>query len=97
LERFLVLKKDTNTGIATEPTDEYLSKIEIVAVSMTRSESKTRNKETGRSEKPFVTTEAVNVLWIEWENSIAYRRAAGSVQKKHWEQLELEDLDLVLG
>ena len=64
---------------------------------MTRVDSKTWNQEAERAEKPFRVNEVVNVLWIEWENDIAYRRAAGYVGKQNWQQLEREDVDLVLG
>ncbi|KAJ0114268.1 hypothetical protein J7T55_010656 [Diaporthe amygdali] len=38
-----------------------------------------------------------NVLWIKWEDGIAYRRGVGRVTKETWESMELEDVDLVLG
>jgi hypothetical protein len=41
--------------------------------------------------------EFVNVLWIEWEEGIAYRKAYGRVMKSAWETQELELIDLVLG
>ncbi|KAH7068952.1 heterokaryon incompatibility protein-domain-containing protein [Paraphoma chrysanthemicola] len=94
---FLRSKVSTSLAILADPTDGSLSKIEIVALSMTRNDSKTWNKEASRYEKPFTTTEVVNVLWVEWENGVAYRKAAGLVWKEHWELLELEDIDLVLG
>ncbi|XPT00690.1 hypothetical protein M3J09_009841 [Ascochyta lentis] len=94
LGRILISKEDMNMA---NSTDEDPSKIEVVAVSMTRSDRKTWNQEASRCEKPFFTTEVVNVLWIEWENNIAYRKAAGVVEKEYWEQLILDDVDLVLG
>lgn len=42
--------------------------------------------------------EAYAVLWVEWANGIAYRRASGRVEKKAWDQHpQLETIDLVLG
>lgn len=38
-----------------------------------------------------------NVLWVEWEDGIAYRRGVGRVKREIWESMELEDIDLVLG
>jgi hypothetical protein len=41
--------------------------------------------------------EFVNVLWVEWEDGIAYRKAYGRVMKSAWEAQNLESIDLVLG
>ncbi|KAF7538221.1 hypothetical protein G7Z17_g12676 [Cylindrodendrum hubeiense] len=38
-----------------------------------------------------------NVLWVVWEDGIAYRRGVGRVKKSVWEGLEKEDISLVLG
>ncbi len=37
------------------------------------------------------------VMWIEWENAIAYRKAVGTVYKPVWENQVREDVDIVLG
>ena len=37
------------------------------------------------------------VMWIEWENAIAYRKAVGTVYKTVWEKQVREDVDIVLG
>jgi hypothetical protein len=37
------------------------------------------------------------VLWIEWVEGIAYRKALGRVEKRAWESLALEDIDVILG
>jgi hypothetical protein len=41
--------------------------------------------------------EYYNVMWIEWEDGIAYRRAVGRVYKEAWEALDLEEVDVLLG
>lgn len=38
-----------------------------------------------------------NVLWIEWEDGIAYRKALGRVFKEAWDRQDLEETDIVLG
>jgi hypothetical protein len=38
-----------------------------------------------------------NVLWVEWQDGIAYGKAYGRVMKIAWECQELEWIDLVLG
>lgn len=37
------------------------------------------------------------VLWVEWIDGIAYRRASGIVDKDAWEGHDLEDVHLVMG
>ncbi|KAK8232554.1 heterokaryon incompatibility protein-domain-containing protein [Phyllosticta capitalensis] len=41
--------------------------------------------------------ERYQVLWIKWEDEVAYRLATGHVDKEAWENLELEEISLVLG
>jgi hypothetical protein len=41
--------------------------------------------------------EYYNVLWIEWEDGIAYRKALGRVMKEAWERQGLEEADILLG
>jgi len=41
--------------------------------------------------------EFYNVMFIEWDGSIAYRRAVGRVRKTDWERLAVEKIDLTLG
>lgn len=38
-----------------------------------------------------------NVLWVEWEEGIAYRKGVGRIEKAMWEAQELEWIDLMLG
>ena len=38
-----------------------------------------------------------NVLWVKWEDGVAYRKAMGRVESDAWEGLEKEVIDLVLG
>ena len=41
--------------------------------------------------------EFYNVLWIEWKDGIAYRKALGRVIKPAWERLDLDMIDVTLG
>jgi hypothetical protein len=41
--------------------------------------------------------ELCNVMWIEWEDGTAYRRAVGQIMKPTWESFDLEWIDLTLG
>ncbi|PMD14869.1 hypothetical protein NA56DRAFT_754519 [Hyaloscypha hepaticicola] len=38
-----------------------------------------------------------HVLWIEWEDGIAYRRGLGRVLKEAWDRMATDEIDLVLG
>lgn len=38
-----------------------------------------------------------NVLWVKWEDGIAYRRGLGRVKREIWENMDLQDVDLILG
>lgn len=37
------------------------------------------------------------VLWVEWKNGVAYRRASGEVNAKEWDESRPESVSLVLG
>jgi len=39
----------------------------------------------------------ITVLWVHWEDGIAYRQACGFVREDAWRLLDLADVDLVLG
>ncbi|KAF6816436.1 hypothetical protein CPLU01_13863 [Colletotrichum plurivorum] len=41
--------------------------------------------------------EVCRVLWVEWEDGVAYRRASGWMDRGQWERHDLEDVNLVLG
>lgn len=41
--------------------------------------------------------EYYNVLWIEWEEGVAYRKGLGRVSKEAWERQATEWIDLTLG
>ena len=38
-----------------------------------------------------------DVLWVEWEDGIAYRRGLGRMLKSAWYAVKIEEIDLVLG
>jgi hypothetical protein len=47
--------------------------------------------------KPHDTWNFYNVLWVEWTDGVAYRKAAGYVTKSAWEAADRELIDVVLG
>lgn len=47
--------------------------------------------------KPSPTYTFYNVLWIEWDDGIAYRRGSGTVREEMWTKQNPEPFSLVLG
>lgn len=74
----------------SRPTDEATLSCELVAIS--RGNDFLQPMEPKKETYTFY-----DVLWIKWEDGIAYRRGVGRVKKQTWESMELEDIDLVLG
>jgi hypothetical protein len=52
----------------------------------------TRQKEMMRKRHEYY-----NVMWIEWQDRVAYRRGVGKVSKSDWEAQDTEWIDLTLG
>jgi hypothetical protein len=69
--------------------------VELVAVCKVR----TYNKAWNESEKDHTVwkEDTYLVLWVEWEDGIAYRLASGYVRVEEWDKLNLETISLVLG
>lgn len=82
---------------SSENDDSIWKPVEVVAICRVREYSKTFDTERNKYGYPHIVTEFYNVLWIEWIDGVAYRLAIGSVEKKFWEELDLEDVSLVLG
>jgi hypothetical protein len=77
-------------------------KVELVAISRgytPNSEWQHAPAEMAHEERPKEVElyEFLNVLWIEWEDGVAYRRAHGRIEKVIWEGLGVEAVQLVLG
>jgi hypothetical protein len=68
--------------------DGGAAKIELVAICL-------RSMVQGRKQR--ASPDRYGVLWVEWENGVAYRKASGWVDKERWEEHALEDVHLVLG
>ena len=41
--------------------------------------------------------EFFNVMWVEWDSGVAYRKAVGRVERDIWEGIAVDDGDLILG
>lgn len=46
---------------------------------------------------PDVISERYRVLWVEWQDGIAYRLGVGWVERETWEGVNRTEIDLVLG
>lgn len=51
----------------------------------------------GSSVPTLEICEFYNVLWVEYQDGIAYRRACGWVPKHIWDEIALEEKDIILG
>lgn len=93
-------KRDTFWGSDPKPSsgDNPRHQVEILAIYKTRNESKNRSPALDQKEHRIGNFNTHTVLWVEWENGIAYRKACGWVFSAVWEELlQLEDVSLVLG
>jgi hypothetical protein len=75
--------------------DERVALIDVVAIS--RSSFSGQIKGEDRDGEPFPLKNRINVLWVKWEQGIAYRVASGFVNEEDWKYLDVEEIDLVLG
>ncbi|KAJ3481886.1 hypothetical protein NLG97_g7711 [Lecanicillium saksenae] len=73
-------------------------KIELVALHKVDVYSNTFDEEKQKYGGPIVKEKGMMcVLWVEWENGVAFRRAAGYVYAGLWPMLNPKEIDLVLG
>jgi hypothetical protein len=72
-------------------------KIELVAINKTRRYSKPEKDGVVQKDGKIHVSDRYGVLWIEWQEGVAYRCASGWVYQEDWDQLALEKIDLVLG
>ncbi|KAK7408643.1 hypothetical protein QQX98_009207 [Neonectria punicea] len=82
--------------------DEALEAVEIArGCCPDTTAPKTGVEELGHPERPGAADDGWYhfywVMWIEWEQGIAYRRGIGRVCTKVWEMQSKEDVDLMLG
>ena len=96
----LLQNKSDQEEFKTEEGDGV--KVEVVAISRgytPNSEWQHAPAEMGHEERPKEAEmyDFFNVLWIEWKDGVAYRRAHGRVEKGVWERLDVEKVELVLG
>lgn len=69
--------------------------VKLVALCRSKHYEKTWNEDEQEYDLPIKVTESLSVLWVEWEDGVAYRRASGVVFDEGG--LEWRDVDLVLG
>ena len=71
--------------------------IDVVAIYSTRYYGKNFDMDMERDKTADDITDVCAVLWVEWEDGVAYRVGSGEIEQKYWDELELEDISLVLG
>lgn len=71
--------------------------VEVVAIHKSRVYSKLPMDNRKVHLFPSPTCHTYTVLWVEWQDGVAYRRASGEVNGDEWERLDLEPISLVLG
>ena len=82
----------------------YEEPCELIALSLGRAlndaeRDRTVLDEWQLSERPSDSEfyDFIHVMWIEWEDGIAYRKAVGTVYEAMWDSLVREDIDVILG
>jgi hypothetical protein len=97
------------TGFTSE--DDYTrgDQCELIAISKASHQRKKQKSGSGYRKRNFTEMDTVqelkeldcyefyNVLWIEWKEDIAYRKALGRVWKKAWDSQNPTMADIVLG
>lgn len=82
---------DASTGT------ELGAQVEVVAINRMWTRGNTFIEEEQRRGLPQWTRDEYTVLWIEWIGGVAYRKAVGWIEKSKWEQLDLDEVELVMG
>lgn len=70
--------------------------VDVVAVCKLKTYSETEDEEATPFTEPL-TKDTYLLLWLEWEDGIAYRVASGEAIAEEWEKLDLKTVSLVLG
>lgn len=67
-----------------------------MAVCKLKTYSEIEDEETTPFSEPL-TKDTYLILWVEWEDGIAYRVASGEAIAEEWEKLDLKTVSLILG
>lgn len=71
--------------------------VEVVAINKSQVHSRMTKGDESSNRLSSVSYHTYTVLWVEWKDGVAYRRASGEVNGDEWESLDLEPVSLVLG
>ncbi|KUJ06920.1 HET-domain-containing protein, partial [Mollisia scopiformis] len=91
----LILHTEDDISYFSEADSEETLEIEIVAIC--RQELSFFEMRFDMEKEERIGKHVYAVLWVEWIDGVAYRRASGYIKKERWEEHELEDVHLVLG
>ncbi|KAK8029242.1 hypothetical protein PG991_006298 [Apiospora marii] len=93
--RLQVTSEETLTELPAPESSQY-EPIELSAICLRKVHPEERKHYVDYLEMSE-SDETYGVLWVEWEDGVAYRKAVGEIDKEAWEAHDLEDVDLVLG
>jgi hypothetical protein len=97
------------TGFTSEDDYTHGDQCELIAISKASRQRKKQKSGSGYRNRNFTEMDTAqeikeldcydfyNVLWIEWKEGIAYRKALGRVWKKAWDSQNPTMADIVLG
>jgi hypothetical protein len=78
---------------AVTEADGRTAVIDVVAISRSTFDG----RQSAKDGKPWLFEDSMNILWVKWQQGVAYRVASGYVYEEDWKRLDLEEIDLVLG
>lgn len=77
--------------------EQSTRRIDVFAINRVVVFSERSNAAAERGCSRIARKEYLTVLWVQWEGAVAYRQACGRIERETWGDLELEEIDLVLG
>lgn len=81
---------------AVTNSDGRMAFIDVVAISQCSFSGIHMHSDEDVDGEPWPLKDRINILWVKWEQGVAYRVASGYVYGEYWWRLEPEEIDLVL-
>jgi len=87
---------DGETDSFTE-SNKRMALVDVVAISRCSSIGQGASECEDEDGDSGPLDDKINVLWVKWDQGIAYRLASGFVYEEDWKRLDPQEIDLVLG